>query len=130
VTPENPQIWQGRGLPPGEFHGLSRVTTQADRTLWSKASNFLFSLWGALAVIRRVRPDAIVCIASSVAVPLCIWGRLFGKKTVFVESITRVSRPSTTGRILDALRLCDRFYVQWPEAVPLYRRAIYRGTVL
>jgi hypothetical protein len=130
VTPEDPRVWAGRGLPPGEYHSLSRVTNQSDATVYRKATNLLSSLCEALSIVRSVRPHAIVCIASSVAVPLCVWGRVFRVKTVFVESITRVSRPSTTGRMLDILRLCDRIYVQWPEAVPLYRRAIYRGTVL
>lgn len=130
VTPEDPAVWQDRGLPPGHFHSLSRVTIQADRTAFRKARNFLASLWGALSVMRKARPDAVVCVASSIAVPLCLWGRVLGKRTVFVESITRVSHPSTTGKILDALGLCDRFYVQWPEATRLYRHAIYRGTVL
>jgi hypothetical protein len=63
-------------------------------------------------------------------VPLCFWGKLAGKTTVFVESITRVKRPSLTGRILSRFRLCDRLFVQWPEAVKLYKGAIYDGAVL
>jgi UDP-N-acetylglucosamine:LPS N-acetylglucosamine transferase len=130
VTPEDPSAWDGRGLPEGTFHRLSRVTTQGDRSAVRRLANFVASAAGAFRIVRHVDPQAIVCVASSIAVPLCSCGRLLGKRTVFIESITRVSHPSTTGKILDRLRLCDRFYVQWPEAAGLYRGAVYRGTLL
>jgi len=64
------------------------------------------------------------------AVPLCLVGKLYGITTVFVESITRVSKPSSTGTLLTKLKLCDRFYVQWPGAAKLYRNAVFKGSVL
>lgn len=130
ATVEPAHVWANAGLPPGVFHELPGITTQGERAWTRKAANFMSNALRALRVVREVNPDAIVCIASSVAVPLCLWGKLLKKETVFIESITRVSHPSTTGKIIDRLRLCDRFYVQWPEAMALYKRAVYRGTVL
>jgi UDP-N-acetylglucosamine:LPS N-acetylglucosamine transferase len=118
------------GLPDATWQQMSSVTTLADRSFLRKAANVAHGLWQALRVIRRTRPDAIVCVATSLAIPLCLCGKLLGKKTVFIESITRVSTPSTTGLILNRLHLCDRHYVQWPDAQALYRGAVYRGSVL
>ena len=118
------------GLPDATWHQMSSVTTLADRSFWRKAANVGHGLWQSFRVIRRARPDAIVCVASSLAVPLCLCGKILGRKTVFIESITRVSAPSVTGMILSRLHLCDRHYVQWPEAESLYPAAIYRGSVL
>lgn len=120
-----------RNMPKeGEVHYISIVTTMGDKDLWKKFKNVLRCLRDAYKFFRKVNPSAIICIGTSVAIPLCFWAKCFGKKAIFIESITRVTKPSLTGKIISTLRLCDRFYVQWPEAVNLYRGAIYRGTVL
>lgn len=120
-----------RNMPKkGEVDYVSVVTTIGDKALWKKVRNVLLSLRDAYKFIKKVNPSAVICVGSSVAVPLCFWAKFFGKKAIFIESITRVTNPSLTGKIISTLRLCDRFYVQWPEAVNLYRGAIYRGTVL
>lgn len=130
VLPEDPSAYGSASLPEGPFHQISCITTLADRSLLRRASNTVRGLWETFRIVRQVKPHAIVCVATSIAVPLFFWGRLFGCHTVFVESITRVRRPSTTGRLLAALHLCERLYVQWPEAEQLYRGAIYRGSLL
>jgi len=120
----------GKNIPPGDVHTVSKLTTIGDSAFLRRAKNALVCFLDSYKVIRRVKPDAVVCVGSSIAVPLCFWARAFRVKSVFVESITRVTSPSTTGRIVSALRLCDRLYVQWPEAVDLYRAAVYKGMVL
>jgi len=129
TTPDAP-VTAGANLLKGEVHTISRVTTMSDNTSWKIARNVLASFRDAFRLVRDISPDAVVCVGSSIAVPLCLAAKLQGRKAVFVESITRVSKPSLTGKILSTLRLCDRFYVQWPEAEKLYRGAVYRGTVL
>lgn len=130
VLPEDPSAYGRASFPEGRFHQISCVTTLAGRGFIRRTSNTVRSLWETFRTVRQVKPHAIVCVATSIAVPLFFWGRLFGCHTVFVESITRVKRPSTTGRLLAALHLCERLYVQWPEAEKLYRGAIYRGSLL
>lgn len=117
-------------LPPGELHVIPHVTTLSDRAFWKKAGNALATSRAAFGLLRALRPHAVVGVGTSISVPLLLWGRLLGCQTIFVESITRVSNASLTGKILANLRLCSRFYVQWPEAEKLYRGAICRGTVL
>ena len=90
----------------------------------------MIATWQACAIVHKSKPDAIVGVAVPLSVPLAIAGKLFGKKVIFIESITRVAHPSITGRILDALALADRIYVQWSGSVNLYKNAIYKGTVL
>ena len=121
---------QVSGIPEGKIYTIFRTTTMSEKSLGKKVRNTLISLRDAYKVIKKVEPVAVICIGTSLAVPLCFWARYFRRKAIFIESITRVSKPSLTGKILSSLRLCDRFYVQWPEAVHLYRGAIYRGGVL
>ncbi len=112
-----------------EIQVVQRISNIAKHGPPTIARNLLRNLVDSRRVIRTVDPDAVLCVGSSIAVGLCVWARLRGKKTVFVESITRVSTLSATARILSGLRLCDRLYVQWPELADGRRRTLYRGTV-
>lgn len=118
------------GLPDGPIHLIKKITTMSEKGFLRQSANFLRSFRDAWVVINRVKPDAIICVGTSAAVALCLCGKLKGIRTIYIESITRISKASLTGRLLSVFRLCDRHYVQWPEATRLYRRAIYRGTVL
>ncbi len=117
-------------IPKGEIHNITKIASMGDKSFIKILENTIISLKDAYRVVKKVNPCAVICVGTSLAVPLCLWAKYFGNKAIFVESITRVSKPSLTGKILSTLRLCDRFYVQWPEAVKLYRGAIYRGRVL
>lgn len=130
VSAEPREAFLGKGVPDVPYHVMPRITIMEDRSSWRKGRNLAVGLIEAWRLVGRVRPDAIVCVATSMAVPLCLVGRIRGIPSVFVESITRVARASSTGRILSRLGLCGRFYVQWPEAAGLYRNAVFKGNVL
>ena len=117
-------------IPEGEVHIIAKPTTMNVKSSLKKVKNTLRSFRDVCRVIRKVDLFAVICIGSSIAVPLCFWAKCFRKRAIFVETITRISKPSLTGKIISTLKLCDRFYVQWPEAVCLYKGAIYAGTVL
>ena len=59
---------------------------------------------------------------------LVLVGRLLGIPTVFVETFTRIDRPSLTGRIM--YRLAHRFLYQWPGLARYFPRAVYGGRVV
>ncbi|MBW2740807.1 MAG: hypothetical protein JRE64_18620 [Deltaproteobacteria bacterium] len=130
TTPDAPVKVGVADIPDGEVHAIAKLTTMNVKSSLKKVKNTLCSLRDACKVIREVDPFAVICVGSSIAVPLCFWAKCFRKKAIFVETITRISKPSLTGKIISTLKLCDRFYVQWPEAVNLYKGAIYAGTVL
>mgnify|MGYP003384786300 CR=1 FL=1 len=112
------------------IHHVEPVTTITDKRLITILKRLKTTFKQCREIIRTVDPDYVVCIASSIAIPLFIAAKLKGKKTVFIESITRVHKPSLTGKILDRTRLCNRLYVQWPEVQNQYRNAIYKGTII
>jgi UDP-N-acetylglucosamine:LPS N-acetylglucosamine transferase len=59
------------------------------------------------------------------AVPFSVLGKLLGKKVIFVEDYSRVSKASTSGKII--YRFSDLFFVQWPELKAVYPKGIYAG---
>lgn len=116
-------------IPVVPLHSFTRTTRIGERKWWLKAWRLFQGFRDARRLIVTLRPDAVVCLGSSIALPLFIVAHTSGATTVFIESMTRVLRPSTTGKLLSLLGICDRIYVQWPEAQGLYRNAIYKGRV-
>ncbi len=89
----------------------------------------------ALAAMRiawitfREHPDIVFSTGGEIAVPAFLVGRLRGARTIFLESVTRIRLPTTTGRMV--YRLCDLFLVQHPELKNSYgKKARYAGSIL
>lgn len=62
-------------------------------------------------------------------VPFALIGRfLFGIKTIYVETITSVNKPSLTGRIM--YYLTKHFYYQWPQLKNFFPKGVNIGTML
>lgn len=89
--------------------------------------NLLRNFVLAVRVMRSVKPRAIVTTGAGIAVPFCVVGRLAGARVVYLESFTRITRPSLTGRLVAPF--AHEFFVQWPELLTSYRRAVYKGSV-
>ena len=81
----------------------------------------------AFETVRRLRPDAIVSTGAALAVPFFLVGRLCGCRLIYIESLTRTSSLSLSGRMV--YPLADAFFVQWPRTTRL-RRARYVGGLL
>jgi beta-1,4-N-acetylglucosaminyltransferase len=87
--------------------------------------NLLRNLRLAFRLLRRLRPRAVVTTGAGVAVPFCWLGRLMGVRVIYIESFARVNDPSLTGRLVHPV--AHRFFVQWPDMLPHFPKAEYRG---
>lgn len=76
-------------------------------------------------VFWKEKPDVIISTGSLAAFPMCLIGKIFGKKVVFIESFARVNAPSLTGRCV--YPFADLFLVQWEEMKAVYPKAVYMG---
>ena len=81
----------------------------------------------AWRVLRATRPSVVLTTGAAVAVPFAWFGRLFGAKVVWIESMARVTTPSLSCRM--AAPAASRLYVQWPELLAALPRAKYVETV-
>lgn len=71
-----------------------------------------------LRIYRRERPRVMLSTGAGPAVPAAIVGRyFFGMRIIFIETITRIGKPSLTGRLM--YWLADDFFFQW-EALSTY----------
>lgn len=81
----------------------------------------------AWRVVRRERPDVILSTGAALAVPFFLAGKLFGARLVFVESLTRTTSLSLSGRLVRPLS--DAFFVQWPDLAHA-KRSRFAGRLL
>ena len=82
----------------------------------------------ALSLVRSRRPRVVITTGADIAVPFAWIGRLYGARVVYVESFTRISRPSLTCRLIRPV--ASRVYAQWPELLDSLPNARYVGAVV
>ena len=81
----------------------------------------------AWRVLRRLRPQVMLTTGAGLAVPFAWLARLTGARVVYVESLTRIERPSLSCRLIAPA--ADRIYVQWPQLLAAVPRARYAGSI-
>jgi UDP-N-acetylglucosamine:LPS N-acetylglucosamine transferase len=89
--------------------------------------NLVRNLVLAARLLRRLRPRVIVTTGAGVAVPFCWIGRVLGARVVYVESLSRITGPSLSYRLIAPV--ASRRYCQWPEFASAVRGARYVGSV-
>ena len=99
-----------------------------DEPYWRAAWHLGLGLVEAGWLLAHVRPQAVLGTGPAILVPVAIMGKLVGAKIIFVESGSRVSQLSLTGKIM--LRLADQFFVQWEPLQRRYPRTIYAGRLM
>ena len=87
----------------------------------------VINFFHALFIIYQSKPDLVVSTGASLAVPFIFASKLLGIRTVFVESITRATVLSLSGKLV--YYVADDFYVQWPEFLESLPKAKYQGVV-
>jgi len=102
------------------FYGYGPTT----RSLVNLLKNVHIAWW----LVWKLRPIVIVTTGAGVAVPFAWIGRLAGAKVVYVESLSRITKPSLSCRLIRPV--ADRIYVQWPELAASLPGSTYVGTVL
>ena len=92
--------------------------------------DYLHILWHTWKIINKEKPDAVVSCGPSIALPVFLWARLKGIKTIFIETDCRVFSLSPTGRWIRRLHLASIFFGQYPDLVPRFPGTIYAGRII
>jgi beta-1,4-N-acetylglucosaminyltransferase len=79
-------------------------------------------------ILLKEKPDCIISVGALATYPICLLGKLMGKRIIYIESFARVDSPSLTGKLM--YKLADLFIVQWDELLQFYPRAVYGGGIL
>ncbi len=81
----------------------------------------------ALRILRKEKPDAIICTGVLAMIPLCILGKKKGCKLIYLESFAKVTSATLSGKLL--YKYADRFYVQWESMLEIFPDAVYKGGI-
>ena len=81
----------------------------------------------SLLIFLKERPDLVIANGGGVVVPFCFFSRIFSKKIIFIESFSRVNKPSLSGKLLS--NIVDILIIQWKPLQKFYKKAIYGGCI-
>ena len=95
--------------------------------LFSYIFKYLFLCIKTVYYYFKLRPKVIVTTGTHTAGPMCILGKLFGSKIIYIETFANTNKKTATGRLL--YPIADLFIVQWEEMLKLYPKAVYGGSI-
>lgn len=104
---------------------------QNERVTWAyfpvtrHLPNALRNLWLAIRTLRAQRPDVVVSTGAGVAFPFFVVARFLRIRTVYLEVVDRIDRPTLTGML--CYPISDRFCVQWEDQRMNYPDGTYVG---
>ncbi|MBN2736611.1 MAG: hypothetical protein JXR70_06490 [Spirochaetales bacterium] len=78
-------------------------------------------------LVLKIRPNYVISTGAAPGFFGILFGKLFGAKTVWVDSIANVKEISLSGRL--ASRFCDHRFTQWKE-LDGKNGFVYKGAVI
>lgn len=80
-----------------------------------------------LFIYIKIRPKYIVSTGAHIAGPMCLIGKIFGSKIIFIETFANINTKTITGKLV--YPFADLFLVQWESMLELYPKAKYWGSL-
>ena len=99
-------------------------------TFWKKITypfKLLLNCFKSLFIYLKFRPKYIVSTGAHTAGPMCLLGKIFGSKIIFIETFANSKTKSKTGTLV--YKFADLFIVQWEDMLELYPNAVYGGWI-
>lgn len=75
----------------------------------------------------RIHPDYIITTGAHTAGPMCLIGKIFGSKVIYIETFANINTKTITGRLL--YPFADMFVVQWHSMKKYYKDSIDGGWI-
>ena len=117
-------VLNDRAILPEDMIGRTFFVAHSERD-WK----IIVNLWEAWRILRKQRPKVLISTGAGPAVPFGIVARLLcSVRVVFIETITRVSSPSLTGRLM--YWIAHDFYYQHEGLARFFPRGRYYGSLL
>lgn len=101
--------------------------TQINRREFLFILKLLVVLVQTLVIFLKEKPDVVVSTGALATIPICLLAKFFRKKVIFIESFSKISSPTITGKLM--YKYADLFLVQWEEMKKFYPNATYGGGI-
>ncbi|MDY2628717.1 MAG: PssD/Cps14F family polysaccharide biosynthesis glycosyltransferase [Lachnospiraceae bacterium] len=100
---------------------------QVNRKEKSFIPRMIINTLRSVSIYIKERPDVVICTGALATIPICLISKLMGKKLIYIESFAKVTTATQTGKLM--YRFADQFYVQWPQMLEIYPKALYLGGI-
>lgn len=87
----------------------------------------LYNCFKSLYLYLKIHPDYIITTGAHTAGPMCLIGKIFGSRVIYIETFANINTKTITGRML--YPVADRFIVQWPSMKKIYKNSIDGGWI-
>lgn len=87
----------------------------------------LYNCFKSLFLYFRVHPDYIITTGVHTAGPMCLIGKIFGSRVIYIETFANMVSKTATGRLI--YPVADRFIVQWSSMKKIYPKAVDGGWI-
>lgn len=81
-----------------------------------------------LRIVYRERPDIVLSTGAAPGFLTCLWGKMFGAKVIWLDSIANAESLSMSGQMIRFI--ADLTLSQWPDVAAKYRNVEYAGEVV
>lgn len=109
-----------------ELRGIENAHEIADYSQ-SEPMKMLRGLRETFHLIRSVRPTVVISTGAAPGLLCLLWGKIFGAKTIWIDSIANAEKLSLSGRL--ASRFACLTLTQW-ETLANGKRVQFAGSVL
>jgi beta-1,4-N-acetylglucosaminyltransferase len=89
--------------------------------IWNNVYHGAINTAKAFQILLHEKPDLVLAVGTAQAIPFGIASKCIGIPTWFVDSVTRVQRPSRTGKIMHNGRISAKTFYVWPSLAKYYR---------
>jgi len=100
---------------------------QVNRKEKSFIPRIIVNVFKSVGIFIIERPDAVICTGALAMIPICLTAKIVGKKLIYIESFSKVTSATKTGKLM--YKFADQFYVQWQPMLDIYSDAIYLGGI-
>ena len=100
---------------------------QVNRKEWKCIPKLLANAFVSLRVLCEHKPKVVISTGALATIPVCILGKILGKKVIYIESFARMDSPSKTGKLM--YKIADKTVIQWESVQKFYPDAIYGGSI-
>jgi len=101
----------------------------------SNKNNVLFVITLIWVFIQQLflfileNPDVIITTGAGFVIPTCIYGKIFGKKVIYIETFAKINKPSETGKFIYKHKIADLFIVQHKKCLDFFPEATLGGWI-
>ncbi len=88
---------------------------------------FIKIFFQSFYILLKENPHFIISTGALVTFPICVLGKIMGKRVIYIESFARVDTASLTGKLM--YRIADLFIIQWEELLEIFPKAVYGGSI-